>query len=162
MKGSRQKQRIGVIGAGQATSDGVRQAYRVGQLLAEAGVVLVCGGLGGVMAAAAQGCWEAGGEVIGLLPGGDAGEANPYVTLPIPTNMGHARNVIIAHTAQALIAVEGEYGTLSEMAIGLKLGKTVIQLNSWSQLATAQSAQSAEDAVKLALRAISEGVAEDD
>ena len=158
MTESRQKLRIGVIGAGQASPQGERLAYRVGQLLAEAGAVLVCGGLGGVMAAASQGCCEAGGEVLGLLPGDCAETANPYVTLPVVTNMGHARNVIIAHTAQALIAVEGEYGTLSEMAIGLKLSKPVIQLNSWSNLPAARLAESAEEAVALALHLIREGV----
>jgi uncharacterized protein (TIGR00725 family) len=117
---------IGVIGAGRASAAGERQAYEVGRLIAENGAVLVCGGLGGVMAAASKGCAEAGGEVLGILPGPTADSANPYVTLPIVTNMGHARNVIIAHSAAVLIAIEGEYGTLSEMAIGLKLGKTVV------------------------------------
>jgi uncharacterized protein (TIGR00725 family) len=147
---------IGVIGAGQVSSRGAEQAYRIGQLLAEQRVVLVCGGLGGVMEAAARGCAEAGGEVIGILPGADAAAANPYVSLPIVTNMGHARNVVIAHTAQALIAVEGEYGTLAEMAIGLKLGKPVIQLDSWSQLKTVLVATSPEQAVALALAAVQE------
>ncbi len=158
MSTTRQKLRVGVIGAGQATPEGERLAYRVGQLLAEAGAVLICGGLGGVMAAAAQGCFEAGGEVVGILPGATAESANPFVTLPIVTNVGHGRNIIIAHTAQALIAVEGEYGTLSEMAIGLKLAKPVVQLNSWAQLSTALKAETAEQAVEMALYAIKEGV----
>ena len=147
---------IGVIGAGQVSPHGEERAYRVGQLLAEHGAVLVCGGLGGVMEAASRGCAEAGGQVIGLLPGADAAEANPYVTLPIVTNMGHARNIMIAHTAQALIAVEGEYGTLSEMAIGLKLGKTVVQLDSWKLLSDAVIATSPEQAVAVALAAVQE------
>ncbi len=150
---------IGVIGAGSASQAGEELAYRVGQLLAEAGVVLVTGGLGGVMAAASKGCFEAGGEVLGILPGATAEAANPYVTLPIVTNVGHARNIIIAHTAQALIAIEGEYGTLSEMAIGLKLGKPVIQLHSWSQLTAARCAETPEQAVALALHSIEEGAA---
>ena len=153
---SRRKLMIGVIGAGNVSAAGERHAYRIGQLLAEQNAVLVCGGLGGVMAAAARGCAEAGGEVIGILPGADADAANPYVSLPIATNLGHARNVVIAHTAQALIAVEGEYGTLSEMAIGLKLGKPVIQLDSWSQLTAALVATSPEQAVALALSAVQE------
>jgi len=152
-----QKAIIAVIGAGDASAKGEKRAYRIGQLLAEQGVVLVCGGLGGVMQAASRGCAEAGGEVIGLLPGADTAEANPYVTIPIVTNMGHARNVMIAHTAQALIAVEGEYGTLSEMAIGLKLGKPVIQLDSWSQLSAAMVAVTPEQAVTMALAAVLEG-----
>lgn len=157
MNHSNKKIIVAVIGAGNATAQGEASAYRIGQLLAEAGVVLVCGGLGGVMLAASRGCAEAGGTVIGILPGSDAADANPYVTLPIVTNMGHARNVMIAHTAQALIAVEGEYGTLSEMAIGLKLGKPVVQLDSWSQLAEALVVISPEQAVAAVLAAIEEG-----
>ena len=147
---------IGVIGAGKVSAEGEKNAYRVGQLLAQQGAVLVCGGLSGVMAAASRGCFDAGGEVIGILPGADSAEANPYVTLPIVTAMGHARNVIIAHTAQALIAVEGEYGTLSEIAIGLKLGKPVIQLDSWTFLSAAVTATTPERAVALALAAVRE------
>jgi len=158
MNQPRRKLIIGVIGAGNVSAVGERNAYRIGQLLAEQHAVLVCGGLGGVMEAAARGCSEAGGEVIGILPGADAAQANPYVSLPIVTNLGHARNVVIAHTAQALIAVEGEYGTLSEMAIGLKLGKPVIQLDSWSQLTAALVATSPEQAVALALAAVQEDV----
>ncbi len=125
---------IGVIGASRASKAGYAAAEEVGRLIAEAGAVLVCGGLGGVMEAACRGCTEAGGEAIGILPGSEPGQANPYVTLAVPTNMGHARNVIIAHTAQALIAVEGEYGTLSEMAIALKLGRPVAALGSWADI----------------------------
>jgi len=125
---------IGVIGAGTATAAGYEAARQVGRLIAEAGAVLVCGGLGGVMEAACRGACEAGGQTLGLLPGPEAAQANPWVTLAVPTNLGHARNVIIAHTAQALIAVEGEFGTLSEMAIGLKLGKPVVALGSWPGL----------------------------
>ena len=157
MNHSNKKIIVAVIGAGNATAQGEASAYRIGQLLAEAGVVLVCGGLGGVMLAASRGCSEAGGTVIGILPGSDAADANPYVTLPIVTNMGHARNVMIAHTAQAFIAVEGEYGTLSEMAIGLKLGKPVVQLDSWSQLPEALVVISPEQAVAAVLAAIEEG-----
>lgn len=122
---------VGVIGAGFASEAGYAAALEVGRLLAGRGATLVCGGLGGVMEAACRGCSEAGGMVVGILPGATAEQANPWVGLPIVTNMGHARNVIIAHTAQALIAVEGEYGTLSEIAVALKLGKPVISLQSW-------------------------------
>jgi hypothetical protein len=125
---------IGVIGAGATTAEGYEVGRQVGRLIAEAGAVLVCGGLGGVMEAACRGAVEAGGQTLGILPGPDADQANPWVTLAVPTNLGHARNVIIAHTARALIAVEGEFGTLSEMAIGLKLGKPVVALGSWPGL----------------------------
>ncbi len=157
MSVTRQNIIIGVIGGVQATEQGQEAAYRVGQLLAQQGAVLVCGGLGGVMEAASRGCAEAEGEVIGILPGASADSANPYVTLPIATNMGHARNIIIAHSAQALIAIEGEFGTLSEMAIALKLGKPVVQLNSWSEIEGAIAAKSPEEAVQLVLAAAREG-----
>jgi len=143
---------IAVIGAGKVGEDGYATAREVGRRIAESGAVLLCGGLSGVMEAACRGCVEAGGEALGILPGGEAATANPYVTLAVPTNMGHARNVIIAHTAQALIAVEGEYGTLSEMAIALKLGRPVVALNSWPGLDGAIEAASAEEAVALAMQ----------
>ncbi|MBN1958933.1 MAG: TIGR00725 family protein [Desulfuromonadales bacterium] len=143
------KRIIAVIGSGQSSPQGNELAEQVGRLLAERGAVLVCGGLAGIMAAAARGCQQAGGEVLGILPGDDAAVANPYVTLPVVTAMGHARNVIIAQTAQALIAVEGEYGTLAEIAIGLKLGKPVVQLGTRFSVPGTLPAESAEQAVKL-------------
>lgn len=143
---------IGVIGAGQIGTAGYAVAREVGCRIGAAGAVLVCGGLGGVMEAACRGCVESGGETLGILPGSEATTANPYVTLAVPTNMGHARNVIIAHTAQALIAVEGEYGTLSEIAVALKLGRPVVTLNSWPGIDGVIEAASAEEAVALALR----------
>lgn len=129
-------------------------AEAVGREIAARGAVLVCGGLGGVMEAAAKGAVAAGGEVIGILPGPDRQAANPYVTLPVPTNMGHGRNVIIAHTSAVLIAVEGEYGTLSEVAIGLKLGKPVLVLPGGPQIAGTVSAISPEEAVSLAFESL--------
>jgi uncharacterized protein (TIGR00725 family) len=147
---------IGVIGAGNASEEGCADARLVGRLIAEGGASLVCGGLGGIMAAASQGAAEAGGEVIGILPGGDTRQANPWVTVAIATNMGHARNIIIAHTAQALIAVEGEYGTLSEMAIGLKLGKPVIALRRRLDIPGAITAPSPSEAVFMAFQRLRE------
>jgi uncharacterized protein (TIGR00725 family) len=145
---------IGVVGASTATAAGYEVARQVGHLIAEAGAVLVCGGLGGIMEAACRGAWGAGGQTLGILPGPDAQNANPWVTLPVPTNIGHARNVIIAHTAQALIAVEGEFGTLSEMAIGLKLGKPVVAIDSWPGLPGVIYVNSPADAVARALAEI--------
>jgi uncharacterized protein (TIGR00725 family) len=147
---------IGVIGAGKASEEGCAEARQVGRLIAEEGAALVCGGLGGIMEAASQGAAEAGGEVIGILPGADSLQANRWVTLAIATNMGHARNIIIAHTAQALIAVEGEYGTLSEMAIGLKLGKPVITLRQRLQIPGALAASSPREAVSMVLHRLRE------
>jgi len=142
---------IGVIGAAQPSESGYAVAREVGRLLGEAGAVLVCGGLGGVMEAACRGCREAGGQTVGILPGTEAREANPWVAIPIVTGMGHARNVIIAHSAKALIAVEGEYGTISEMAIALKLGRPVVTLQPRHPLAGTRPAHTPAQAVSLAL-----------
>jgi uncharacterized protein (TIGR00725 family) len=119
---------IAVIGGGQADPAILSLAREVGREIARRGAVLLCGGLGGVMAAAAQGAAEEGGISIGILPDADRSRANPHLTYIIATNMGHARNMIIAHSADALIAVDGSYGTISEAAIALKLGKPVIVL----------------------------------
>jgi uncharacterized protein (TIGR00725 family) len=148
MRGSRI---IGVVGAAQPSESGYVVAREVGRLLGEAGAILVCGGLGGVMEAACRGCREAGGQTVGILPEADAREANPWVAIPIVTGMGHARNVIIAHTATALIAVEGEYGTVSEMAIALKLGRPVVTLKSRHPLTGARPVRTPAEAVSLAL-----------
>jgi len=106
-------------------------AEAVGRALAEAGAILICGGRGGVMAAACRGAKSAGGLTIGVLPGDSATEANPYVDIPIVTGIGEARNIIIVRTAHAVIAVGGEFGTLSEIAFALKLGRPVVGLGTW-------------------------------
>jgi uncharacterized protein (TIGR00725 family) len=142
---------IGVIGGGTVTDTDYEIGRQVGRLIAEAGAVLVCGGLGGIMEAACRGAFEAGGQTLGLLPGPEAEQANRWVSLAVPTNLGHARNVIIAHTAEALIAVGGEYGTLSEMAIGLKLGKPVAALGSWPGLPGVSYAADPAEAVAAVL-----------
>jgi uncharacterized protein (TIGR00725 family) len=119
---------LAVIGASKASPEIYELAVAVGREAARKGWIVVTGGLGGVMEAAALGAQEAGGLTVGILPGGDRGEANPYIQVAVATHIRHARNSIIAHTADALIAVDGEYGTLSEIALGLKLGKPVIGL----------------------------------
>ncbi len=145
---------IGVIGSAEPSAVGYAAAREVGRLLAAAGVVLVCGGLGGVMEAACRGAHEAGGLTVGILPGPDSREANPWVTIPVATNMGHARNVIIAHTARALIAVEGNYGTLSEMAVGLKLGRPLFTLGTVDPPTGAQPVATPQAAVAATLAAL--------
>lgn len=122
---------IGVIGAGRADEPLLSLAYQLGAALARAGYGLVCGGKGGVMEAACRGAQEAGGLTVGILPGATAREANPFISIPVVTNMGHARNVIIAHTARVLVAVGGCHGTRSEVSIGLTLGRPVISLRSF-------------------------------
>ena len=122
---------VGVIGGQYCSEEESRAAYEVGNLLAKQGAVIVCGGLGGVMEAACKGAKEAGGTTIGILPGPFRGDANPYVDYSIATDMGQARNAVIVRTADVVMAVGGEYGTLSEIAMALKMGKKVIALSSW-------------------------------
>jgi uncharacterized protein (TIGR00725 family) len=122
---------VGVIGASEASKDLIEAAIEIGRGIAQKGWVLATGGLGGVMEAASRGAKEEGGTVVGILPTSSTTDANEYVDIPIATNMGHARNVIIAHTADALVAIGGGYGTLSEIAISKKLGKKVVGLHSW-------------------------------
>ena len=106
-------------------------AFDVGRGLALAGAAVVCGGLGGVMEAACRGAREGGGLTVGLLPGIDRADANPYVSVAIATGLGEARNALVVRAADAAIAVGGEFGTLSEIAFALKLGKSVVGLETW-------------------------------
>jgi uncharacterized protein (TIGR00725 family) len=152
---------IAVVGGGTCSPQEAAVAEAVGRLLAEVGAALICGGLGGVMAAACRGARSAGGLTIGVLPGFSAGDANPYVDIPIVTGLGEARNLVIVRTAAAVIAVGGEFGTLSEIAFALKLGRPVIGLGTWELAREGRPSQAivrvetAEEAVRLALGAIS-------
>jgi len=145
---------IAVIGGSDVGPETAALAREVGREVAARGAVLLCGGLGGVMAAAAQGAQAAGGVSLGILPEGDRRRANPYLTYSIATNLGHARNVLIAHSADALIAVGGSYGTVSEAAIALKLRKPVIALNVTWDLVGIKRAASPAEAVDLAMKAV--------
>ncbi len=119
---------IGVIGGDKADERINKIAGEVGARIAKSGCALVCGGLGGVMEASSMGAKEAGGLTIGILPGFDRSEANAYIDIPIVTGMSHARNAIVARTADTLIVVDGGLGTLSEIALALKIGKPVITI----------------------------------
>lgn len=125
----------GVIGPSQAppavASDVERTAFAVGALLAAAGAVLVCGGGGGAMAAACRGAKSAGGTTLGILPGLSRAEANPYVDIAVATGLGELRNGVIVRAVDALIAVGGGVGTLSEIGLALKAGKPVVGLGTW-------------------------------
>jgi uncharacterized protein (TIGR00725 family) len=145
---------IAIIGGSEISPETAAQAREVGREVARRGAVLLCGGLGGVMLAAAQGAQEAGGVSLGILPDGDRRRANPYLTYSIATNLGHARNMLIAHSADALIAVDGGYGTVSEAAIALKLGKPVIALHVTWDLPGLRRAASPPDAAALAWEAV--------
>jgi uncharacterized protein (TIGR00725 family) len=127
----RERSYLGVIGAGTCDDSQAALAEEVGRLLAQAGAVVVCGGLGGVMEAACRGAKRAGGTTVGLLPGLDRSDANPWVDVAIPTGLGEARNVLVVRSADALIAIGGEFGTLSEIAFALKTGKRVVGLGTW-------------------------------
>jgi uncharacterized protein (TIGR00725 family) len=122
---------VAVIGSGEPDPERDRQAENVGRALAEHGAVLLCGGLGGVMEAACRGATLAGGTTVGLLPGPDRRGANPHLTIALPTGMGELRNGLIVRGADAVIAVGGEYGTLSEIGFALKLGRPVVGLQTW-------------------------------
>ncbi len=152
---------IAVIGGSKCSLKTAKMAEEVGQELAMHGATLLCGGLGGVMEAACKGAREAGGQTIGILPGNNATAANQYVQIPIVTGMGEMRNVIIIKSAQVVIAIDGEFGTLSEIGHALKNKVPVIGLNTWelSKQGKAKEsviiAKNAKDAVEKALAATS-------
>ena len=127
-----QKRFIAVIGGSDCTPEEARLAEEVGRGLARNGAVLICGGLGGVMEAACKGASAEGGLTVGILPGGSRQAANPYVNIPIVTNLGEARNVIVVKSAEAIIAIGGGYGTLSELGHALRNDTPVVGLNTWS------------------------------
>lgn len=151
---------IGVIGESEFTDTAHETlAEQTGRLIAQAGYVLVCGGLTGVMEAACRGARGAGGQTVGILPGMDRSEANPYVTVAIPTALGQMRNVVIVLAADALIAIGGGFGTLSEIGHALRLGKPVIGLRTWEATRAGQRApitvvQTPEDALAEVRRAL--------
>ncbi len=122
---------IGVIGGSVVPAEVLLQARELGKEIASRGCMLICGGMGGVMEAACKGAKEGGGTTIGILPGEDKSDANQYVDVSIASGLGIARNVLIVRTADVVIALNGSYGTLSEMALALNLGKRVIALGSW-------------------------------
>ncbi len=126
------KKFIAVIGGSQCSTQEAELAEAVGRELARRGVILVCGGLGGVMKAACKGASSEGGITIGILPGNNRRQANPYVQIPIVTSIGYARNAIVVKSAQAVIAIGGSHGTLSEIAYALEDNIPVIGLNTWS------------------------------
>jgi uncharacterized protein (TIGR00725 family) len=151
---------VAVIGSGQATPTEEAWAEEVGRRLAEAGAILLCGGRGGVMAAACRGARAVGGLTVGILPGTDPAEANRWVVVPLATGLGEARNAVIACAAQAVIAIGGEWGTLSEIALARKMGRPVVGLGTW-QLARGREpaedilrASSPAEAVELALHVL--------
>jgi len=154
---------VSVIGAGRCPPEVYAEARELGRLLAERGATLVCGGLSGVMEAAAQGAREAGGRTVGILPGHERSAANPFLDIVITTGLGEARNVAVVSSGDAVVAVGGEYGTLSEIGFAAKLGRPVVLLHSWELGRPAgdapggiMRASSPAEAVELALTAAAE------
>ncbi len=143
---------IGVIGSSDCDNDINSIAEHVGALVAASGATLITGGMTGVMEAASRGAKNAGGLVVGILPGASKLESNPYVDVAIPTEMGHARNAIIARSSDCLIAISGGFGTLSEIALARKMHKPVVTLASPWKIAGTFHADSAKEAVDMALR----------
>ncbi len=123
--------RIGVIGAGRCDPPLYQVAYDTGRIIASRGGILICGGLGGVMEGAAKGAFEQGGTTVGLLPTSFTSDANPYITIPLATGLGHARNILVVQSSQIVIAIGGAAGTLSEIAIALKIGIPIIGYETW-------------------------------
>lgn len=144
---------VAVVGSGEATGELYRQAREVGRLVAESGGVVVCGGLSGVMEAAARGATAAGGVAIGILPDEDRRRANPHLSYSVATGVGQARNLAVVCSADVVVAVGGEYGTLSEIGLALKVGRPVVALGSWELLGHVTVASSPEEAVAAALGA---------
>jgi uncharacterized protein (TIGR00725 family) len=122
---------VAVVGGGIASAEVDALAEEVGALLARRGAVLVCGGLGGVMEAGCRGARSSGGTTVGILPGVRRDEANEFCDVVIPSGLGEARNTLIVRSADAVIAVDGEFGTLSEIGFALKIGKPVVGLGTW-------------------------------
>ncbi|MEU1628026.1 TIGR00725 family protein [Streptomyces sp. NPDC020096] len=160
----RERTYVAVIGAGDASAAETETAEHVGALLAGRGVVVVCGGLGGVMEAACRGVQSRGGTAVGLLPGRDRAAGNPFLSVALPTGLGELRNGLVVAACDAAIAVGGGWGTLSEIALAMRTGKPTVVVDGWDirparppALGTPTAAGSAEEAVDLALRMVDAG-----
>jgi uncharacterized protein (TIGR00725 family) len=150
---------IGVAGASRPAPGLLEQGEVLGRRLAEAGAVVVCGGGSGVMEAACRGARSAGGTTVGLLPGLDRRDGNPHLSVAVPTGMGQGRNLLLVRSSDAMVAVGGGFGTLSEIALALRTGVPVVGLATWSlhldggPVDAFQVAEDAEDAARLAISA---------
>jgi uncharacterized protein (TIGR00725 family) len=147
----RKRIRVGVIGGSKPSASARQTAFKVGKLIAEKGAILVCGGLAGVMEAASRGAKQAGGLTVGVLPGNNPSDANPFIDIPFATGLGYTRNSLVALNSDVLIAIDGEYGTLSEIAYGIIYGKKVIGLRTW-KIEGVIAVETEEEAVAMALK----------
>jgi uncharacterized protein (TIGR00725 family) len=143
---------VAVVGSGVATDELYEKAREVGRLIAERGATVVCGGLSGVMEAAARGATEAGGMVIGILPDEDRRRQNGYLTYSVATGVGQARNLAVVCSGDVVIAVGGEYGTLSEIGLARKVGRPVVVLEGWDVGEHVSAASSPTEAIEAAFR----------
>lgn len=145
---------ISVIGGGRAEARQLETARTLGRLLAEAGYDIVCGGLGGIMAAACRGARDAGGRTIGILPGNDRAAANEHVSVAIATGLGQMRNHLVVINGEAAVAVWGGAGTLSEIGLALKAGREVVAIGTWDSIPGVHRAADAAQAVELITKLI--------
>jgi uncharacterized protein (TIGR00725 family) len=149
---------IGVLGPHQCSREDYALGVEVGAEIARHGAVLVCGGLGGMMEAAAKGAKGEGGLTVGILPGEKASEANPYIDIPLPTGLGAVRNTLVVRVCDAVVAIRGSHGTLSEIAFALRLSVPVVGLKTWSVSQDGKTdpgihvAEGPAEAVKMAVR----------
>lgn len=151
---------VAVVGPGDADEVTLDRAAAAGAAVGEAGADLVCGGLGGVMAAACRGAKSVGGRTIGILPGADRAEANPDVDVVVPTGLGEARNAVVVRAADVVVAVAGGWGTLSEIALAVRMGRPVVGVGTWQLRPPDGSpdpllrSDESHEAVTMALRAV--------
>ncbi|MDI6839953.1 MAG: TIGR00725 family protein [bacterium] len=143
---------IGVIGGSSCPHEIEKLAFEVGHLIARSGNMLICGGLSGVMEAACKGAKNGGGLTIGVLPGDSKDKSNLWVDIPIVTGMGIARNIIIVRSSDSIIAIDGEYGTLSELAFAIQLGVPVVGLKTWEIDLPIERVNTPKEAVELAIK----------
>ncbi len=141
---------IGVIGAGDATDYEYETALETGREIARRKFTLLCGGMGGVMEAACRGAKSEGGLTLGIIPGENKNEANPYVDIPVITGMGHGRNIIVVRSSDAIIAIGGSFGTLSEIAFALRLGIPIVGIRTWDVSSDIKQAENPREAVEMA------------
>jgi uncharacterized protein (TIGR00725 family) len=145
---------VAVVGPGNADPAEEAAAETIGRDLAAGGAVVVCGGLGGVMAAACRGAREAGGTTLGLLPGSDRVQGNAWLSIAVPTGLGELRNGLVVRASDVVVAVGGGFGTLSEIALALKLGRPVVGLGTWDIAAPVARVQDARAAASAALELV--------
>jgi uncharacterized protein (TIGR00725 family) len=146
---------IGVIGAGDCSTETYNMAVELGYLISQSGWILICGGLGGVMEGAAKGCYKGGGLSVGILPGEEKDAANPFITLPIPTGMGEGRNLLIVKASDVVVSIAGGYGTLSEIGLALKMGKLVVGLKTWPNIDGIDYVETPQQAIDMIARHLS-------